>query len=92
MTTGITSAIEKKIAMANEVNGDMGNSWLKTHSAGSGAFRLISWKAEESVTIEANPTFHLGAPLIKRVVLRHVPSHPRSACSWKKAMSISPAI
>ena len=73
MTTGITSAVEKKVAMANEANGDMGNSWLKTHSAGSGAFRLISWKAEESVTIEANPNFHLGAPLIKRVVLRHVP-------------------
>jgi peptide/nickel transport system substrate-binding protein len=73
MTTGITSAVEKKVAMANEVNGDLGNSWLKTHSAGSGAFRLVSWKAEESVTIEANPNFHLGAPLIERVVLRHVP-------------------
>ena len=73
MTAGITSAVEKKVAMAHETNGDMGNAWLKTHSAGSGAFRLVSWKANESVTIEANPHFHLGAPLIKRVVLRHVP-------------------
>jgi peptide/nickel transport system substrate-binding protein len=77
MTTLITSAVDKKVAMANEVNGDLGNTWLKTHSAGSGPFRLISWKANESVTIEANPNFHLGAPLIKRVVLRHV-SEPGS--------------
>jgi peptide/nickel transport system substrate-binding protein len=73
MTAGITSAVEKKVAMAHETNGDMGNAWLKTNSAGSGAFRLVSWKANESVTIEANPHFHLGAPLTKRVVLRHVP-------------------
>lgn len=73
MTTIITSAVEKKVAMAHAVNGDMGNGWLKTHSAGSGAFRLISWKANESVIIEANPHFHLGAPKIRRVVLQHVP-------------------
>lgn len=73
MTTVITSAVEKKVAMAHAVNGDMGNGWLKTHSAGSGAFRLISWKANESVIIEANPHFHLGAPKIRRVVLQHVP-------------------
>jgi len=51
----------------------MGNAWLKTNYAGSGAFKLISWKANESVTMEANPNFHLGAPKIKRVLLRHVP-------------------
>jgi peptide/nickel transport system substrate-binding protein len=73
MTTIITSPVEKKVAMAHETNGDMGNAWLKTNSAGSGAFRLVSWKANESVTMEANPHYHLGAPLIKRVVLRHVP-------------------
>jgi peptide/nickel transport system substrate-binding protein len=73
MTTEITSAVDKKVAMAHETNGDMGNTWLKTNSAGSGAFRLVSWKANESVTMEANPHFHLGAPLTKRIVLRHVP-------------------
>ena len=73
LTSGVTSAVEKKVAMAHETAGDLGNAWLKTNSAGSGAFKLISWKANESVTIEANPHFHLGAPLIKRIVLRHVP-------------------
>jgi peptide/nickel transport system substrate-binding protein len=73
MTTIITSPVEKKVAMEHETNGDMGNAWLKTNYAGSGAFKLVSWKANESVTMEANPHYHLGAPKIKRVVLRHVP-------------------
>ena len=47
--------------MANETNGDLGNAWLKTHSATSGPYRLVSWKANESVTLEANPGYHLGA-------------------------------
>src|SRR5260221_753139 len=67
------SVIEKKAAMANEMNGDFGNAWLKTHSAASGPYNLVSWKADESVTLEANPTYHLGAPPTKRVVIRHVP-------------------
>src|SRR5580704_197961 len=33
MSTFAASVVEKKIALANEVNGDLGNSWLKTHSA-----------------------------------------------------------
>ena len=34
---------------------------------------LVSWKANESVTLEANPAFRMGAPATKRVVVRHVP-------------------
>ncbi len=73
MSTFAASVVEKKVAMANEVNGDLGNAWLKTHSATSGPYNLVSWKPDESVTLEANPTYHLGAPHMKRVVVRHVP-------------------
>jgi peptide/nickel transport system substrate-binding protein len=73
MSTLAASPVEKKVALANEVNGDLGNAWLKTHSAASGAYNLVSWKADESVTLEANPTYHLGAPKTKRVVVRHIP-------------------
>ena len=61
MSTFAASVVEKKVAMANETNGDMGNAWLKSHSAGSGPYNLVSWKADESVTLEANPNYHLGA-------------------------------
>jgi peptide/nickel transport system substrate-binding protein len=73
MSTYAASVVEKKVALANEVNGDLGNTWLKTHSAASGPYNLVSWKPDESVTLEANPTYHLGAPHIKRVVVRHIP-------------------
>ena len=73
MATVAASVVEKKVAMANEVNGDLGNTWLKTHSATSGPYRLISWKANESVSLEAHPGYHLGAPHMKRVIVRHVP-------------------
>jgi peptide/nickel transport system substrate-binding protein len=73
MATVAASVVEKKVAMANEANGDLGNTWLKTHSATSGAYRLVAWKANESVTMEANPGYHLGLAKTKRVVILHVP-------------------
>ena len=72
MATVAASVVEKKVALANEKSGDLGNEWLKTHSATSGAYKLISWKANESVTMEANAGYRLAAKT-KRVVLRHVP-------------------
>jgi peptide/nickel transport system substrate-binding protein len=73
MSSVVGSIVEKKVALEHEVNGDLGNGWLKTNSAGSGAFVLKSWKANESVVMDAFPGYRDGAPTIKRVVVRHVP-------------------
>jgi peptide/nickel transport system substrate-binding protein len=73
MTSIVASVVEKKVVLAHEVNGDLGNAWLKAHSAGSGAYRLVVWKPNESVILEANPHFRLGPPKNRRVVVRHVP-------------------
>ena len=56
MSTFAASAVDKKVALSHEKDGDLGNGWLKTNSAGSGAYNLIAWKADESVTMEASPT------------------------------------
>jgi len=85
MTSIVASVVEKKVAMAHETNGDMGNGWLKSNSAASGAFRLVSWKANESVSLEANPSFRLGAPPLKRVVVRHVPEPASQRLLLEKA-------
>ena len=61
MTSVVASVIEKNMAMSHEANGDLGNGWLKTNSASSGAFKLVSWKANESVTLEAYPGFPYGS-------------------------------
>ena len=73
MSSVVGSIVEKKVALEHDVGGDLGNGWLKTNDAGSGAFVLKSWKANESVVLDANPDYRGGAPAIKRVVIRHVP-------------------
>jgi peptide/nickel transport system substrate-binding protein len=73
MSSIVGSVVEKAVAMEHDQGGDLGNGWLKTHAAGSGAFALRAWKANESVVLEANPTYREGAPPLKRVVIRHVP-------------------
>lgn len=72
LTSTIGGIVDMQTVMANEVDGDMGNTWLKTNTAGSGAYSLVSWKPNESVTLQSNPDFHLGAPAMERVIVRHV--------------------
>ncbi|MDQ7069554.1 MAG: ABC transporter substrate-binding protein [Rhodobacterales bacterium] len=72
LTATIGGIVDKELVMANEVDGDMGNTWLKTNSAGSGAYSLVSWKPNDSVTLKSNPDFYLGAPAMERVIVRHV--------------------
>ena len=73
LSAGIGSVVDKELVLANEKDGDLGHDWLKTHSAGSGAFELRGWKASESVTMEANPDHRFGAPAMRRVIVRHIP-------------------
>jgi peptide/nickel transport system substrate-binding protein len=73
LSAGVASVVEKKLALENEKDGDLGYDWLRTHSAGSGPFVLRGWKPNESVIMDANPAYRTGAPKVKRVVLRHVP-------------------
>ncbi|MCK6454498.1 MAG: ABC transporter substrate-binding protein [Alphaproteobacteria bacterium] len=72
LTATVASVIDSKLAMKNEKDGDFGNAWLKANSAGSGPYKLNSWKANESYTMTANDGWFRGKPANKRVVVRHV--------------------
>ena len=72
LTATIGGIVDKKTVLENEKDGDLGNEWLATNSAGSGAYKVRSWKPAESVTLEANPDFYKGAPAMKRVIVRHI--------------------
>lgn len=72
LTATIGGIVDKKTVMEHDEDGDLGNEWLKTNTAGSGAYSLVSWKPNESVTLQSNPDFYLGAPAMERVVVRHV--------------------
>ncbi|MCB1377136.1 MAG: ABC transporter substrate-binding protein [Alphaproteobacteria bacterium] len=73
LSSVVGSVVDMKVAMEHEQDGDLGYAWLKTNSAGSGAFTVKSWKPNESVVLEANPNYRGGEPAMKRVVIRHVP-------------------
>lgn len=69
----VGSVVDMKTAMEHEADGDLGNAWLKTNSAGSGAYIIKSWKANDSVVLEANPNYRGGPAKLKRVFIRHIP-------------------
>ncbi len=73
LSTTVSSIVDKKEVLAHEVNGDLGHEWLKTNSAGSGAFKMLSWKANDSIVLQREKTFRRGEPTIERVIIRHVP-------------------
>jgi peptide/nickel transport system substrate-binding protein len=73
LTATLGSVVDKKLAMEHEKDGDMGHEWLRTASAGSGPFKLRSWKPNESLIIEANHDYWGGAPGLERVISRHIP-------------------
>ncbi len=72
LTSTVGAIVEKALVMENEKDGDMGNDWLATNSAGSGAYQVVSWKPSESYTLAANPDFYLGEPSMKRVIVQHI--------------------
>jgi peptide/nickel transport system substrate-binding protein len=65
------SIVEKATVLAHEASGDLGNSWLKTHSAGAGSYRLVDWQASDHIILEANP--HAATkPDVSRLIVKHV--------------------
>ncbi|MEM6761678.1 MAG: ABC transporter substrate-binding protein [Pseudomonadota bacterium] len=72
LTATVGSIVDKETVMANEKDGDLGNEWMMTNTAGSYAYRDVVWKPNESVTMTAFDDFYLGEPTMDRVIVRHV--------------------
>ena len=71
LSASAANVVEQAVTMAHEVNGDFGNGWLKTNSAGAGPYKLTSWAASDHIILDVNP--HSGiAVQPKRIVIRHV--------------------
>ncbi|MBV7397290.1 ABC transporter substrate-binding protein [Mameliella sediminis] len=66
------SIVDSQLVMANEVDGDMGNAWLNTNSAGSGAFSMQMYRPAEMLRLVANPDYYKGAPKMQQIIIRHV--------------------
>lgn len=66
------SVVDAVTVKANEKDGDFGNAWLNANSAGTGPFRLRTYRAGEMLALEANKDYFKGAPAMKQVIIRHV--------------------
>ena len=73
LTAGIASIVDEKTVMANVVDGDMGNAWLKNNSAGTGAYTLKSFKPNEGYVLEMRPGYWRGDAKLAKVFMMHVP-------------------
>ena len=73
LTATVGSVVDSKVVQGHDKGGDYGNEWLKTNSAASGPFKVVSWKASESYTLERWDGYHGTKAIPRRVVVRHVP-------------------
>lgn len=72
LTSTIGGVVDMETAMANEVDGDMGNEWLRTNTAGSGPYKVVDWKPSESVLMDLNPNYAGDKPAMERVIVQHI--------------------
>lgn len=72
LTAVVASIVDKKEAMSNEADGDMGYEWLKTNTAGSGAYTLRDFKPSDRYVLDRVDGWWRGEVPMKRVFVRHV--------------------
>jgi peptide/nickel transport system substrate-binding protein len=73
LTSSVGSIVDKKLVLSHEKDGDLGYEWLKKNYAGSGPFKLRTWKPNEAFVIDRYDNYWNGAPKMKRVIARHFP-------------------
>lgn len=82
LTATVASVVDKKLTLEHvqavtpsdtyKYDNDFGNGWLKTGYAGSGAYKLREWRANELVVMERNDNYYGEKPRLARVIYRHM--------------------
>jgi peptide/nickel transport system substrate-binding protein len=73
LTAPIASIVDEATVSPQAAGDDLGNGWLKGHSAGSGAFTIANYTPHEALVLQANPASPGGAPKLQSIILRNVP-------------------
>lgn len=82
LTATVASVVDKKLVMDHvksvtvdadhKYDNDFGNEWLKTNYAGSGAYKLREWRANEVVVMERNDNYYGEKAKLARVIYRYM--------------------
>ena len=73
LTATVGFIVDKELVMSHEEDGDFGYNWLKINYAGSGAFTIRDWRANEVIALERNPNYNGDAAPMERAIYRHIP-------------------
>ncbi|WP_417432592.1 ABC transporter substrate-binding protein [Hoeflea sp.] len=73
LTATVGFIVDSELVKSHEVDGDFGYNWLKTNYAGSGAFTIRDWRANEAVVLERNDNYSGKTPPMVRSIYRHIP-------------------
>lgn len=88
LTAGVASIVDMDVVKANEVVtdgvSDMGNEYLKTNSAGTGAYTLKSFKPNEGYVLEMRPGYWRGDAKMAKVFMTHMPEAATEALTLGK--------
>lgn len=82
LSATVASVVDKKLVLEHvkpmtpsadyKYDNDFGNEWLKTGYAGSGAYKLREWRANEVVVMERNDNYFGEKAKLARVIYRHM--------------------
>ena len=72
LSNSAASILDRAAVEPHAIGNDMGNTWLKSHSAGSGAFVLDAWRPGEFILLTRFEGFRTGPAPMRRIVIRHV--------------------
>jgi len=64
--------LDRKKVLEHQKNNDMGAAWLVTHAAGSGAFMLHDWRANDVILMNRFDGYWGGPAKLKRIVMRNM--------------------
>ncbi len=73
MASFATSIVDSKLLTENQTDGDMGRAYLASADAGSGPYKLDTWRPNEIIIASAVDGHWRGTPAMKRVIMRNVP-------------------
>ncbi|MFG6666149.1 ABC transporter substrate-binding protein [Halomonas sp. HNIBRBA4712] len=64
--------LDKELVLSHERDGDLGNQWLTTNAAGSGAFVLQQWIPQDRIVMTRNEAYWGEVPELSRVAMRNL--------------------
>ena len=72
LTAPIASIVDEQTVSPQAKDNDFGNGWLKTNSAGSGAYTIATYTPHEALVLQANANSS-DKPTLESVIIRNVP-------------------